>query len=253
MPDQERLSHVFVELADTLVTDFDVVDFMTLLANRSVELLRAREAGVALADARGVLRAVGSSHESAHLLERFALQNQEGPCLDCYRTGRQILNQSLAPADTAWPRFATEARRLGFTQVHALPMRLRGRVIGAVNIFSSDAAGLSTSQIELGQALADVATVGLLQERNLREARLLNEQLQGALNSRIVIEQAKGMLSERRGIEMDASFDLLRSFARTTNQKLSEVARSLLAGTITAEALGQATSAGPLRQDRPRA
>jgi transcriptional regulator with GAF, ATPase, and Fis domain len=237
MVDQQRLGRVFVELADTLVTDIDVVEFMTMLADRVVELLGAREAGVVLADERGLLRSVASSHESAHLLDLFELQNQEGPCLDCYRTGEPILNQSLAPPDNQWPKFAAEARRLGFTTVHALPMRLRGDVIGAVNIFASNATALTASQIEVGQALADVATVSLLQERSIREARLLNEQLHGALNSRIVIEQAKGMLAERRHIDMDAAFDTLRAHARSTNQKLSAVARSLLAGTLSAEAL----------------
>jgi transcriptional regulator with GAF, ATPase, and Fis domain len=237
MVDQQRLGRVFVELADTLVTDFDVVEFMTMLAHRVVELLGAREAGVVLADERGLLRSVASSHESAHLLDLFELQNQEGPCLDCYRTGEPVLNHRLAPADDRWPNFAAEARRLGFTAVHALPMRLRGEVIGAVNIFAANAPALTPSEIEVGQALADVATVGLLQERSIREARLLNEQLQAALNSRIVIEQAKGMLAERRGIEMDAAFDALRAHARNTNQKLSAVAQSLLTGTLSAEEL----------------
>ena len=237
MVDEQRLGRVFVELADTLVNDFDVVEFMTMLAHRVVELLGAREAGVVLADERGVLRSVASSHESAHLLDLFELQNEEGPCLDCYRTSEPVLNHLLAAPDDRWPNFAAEARRLGFTAVHALPMRLRGEVIGAVNIFASNAAALTQSEVEVGQALADVATVGLLQERGLREARLLNEQLQGALNSRIAIEQAKGMLAERRGIEMDAAFDALRAYARNTNQKLSAVAQSLLTGTLSAEEL----------------
>jgi GAF domain-containing protein len=233
--DQQRLGRVFVELADTLVTDFDVVEFMTVLAHRSVELLGAREAGVVLADGRGVLRSVASSHESARLLDLFEIQNEEGPCLDCFRTGEQVRNHSLAPSDDRWPSFAAEARRLGFTTVHALPMRLRGQVIGAVNVFGSDTRALTSSEIDVGQALADVATVGLLQERNLREARLLNEQLQGALNSRIVIEQAKGMLAERRNVEMDAAFESLRTYARNTNQKLSDVAHALVAGTLSAD------------------
>jgi GAF domain-containing protein len=237
MADQQRLGRVFVELADTLVTDFDVVDFMTVLAHRCVELLGAREAGVLLVDGSGVLRSVASSHESARLLDLFELQNQEGPCLDCFRTGEQVRNHSLAPPDGRWPRFAAEARRLGFTTVHALPMRLRGQVIGAVNVFASDERVLTSSEVDVGQALADVATVGLLQERSLREARLLNEQLQGALNSRIVIEQAKGMLAERRNVEMDAAFDSLRTYARSTNQKLGDVAHALVAGTLAAEAL----------------
>jgi GAF domain-containing protein len=237
MADQLRLGRVFVELADTLVTDFDVVEFMTVLAHRCVELLGAREAGVVLADERGVLRSVASSHESARLLDLFELQNQEGPCLDCYRTGEQVRNHSLAPPDDRWPRFAAEARRLGFTTVHALPMRLRGQVIGAVNVFASDERVLTSAEVDVGQALADVATVSLLQERSLREARLLNEQLQGALNSRIVIEQAKGMLAERRNVEMDAAFESLRTYARGTNQKLGDVAHALVAGTLSANAL----------------
>jgi ANTAR domain/GAF domain len=237
MADQQRLGRVFVELADTLVTDFDVVEFMTVLAHRCVELLGAREAGVVLADERGVLRSVASSHESARLLDLFELQNQEGPCLDCFRTGEQVRNHSLAPPDDRWPRFAAEARRLGFATVHALPMRLRGQVIGAVNVFASDTPALTSSEIDVGQALADVATVGLLQERSLREARLLNEQLQGALNSRIVIEQAKGMLAERLDVEMDAAFETLRTYARSTNQKLGDVAHAVVAGTLSANAL----------------
>jgi hypothetical protein len=237
MADQQRLSRVFVELADTLVTDFDVVDFMTVLAHRCVELLGASEAGVVLADERGSLRSVASSHESARLLDLFEIQNQEGPCLDCYRTGEQIVNVSLAPPENRWPKFDGEARRLGFTTVHALPMRLRGQVIGAINVFASDGTPLTATEVEVGQALADVATVGILQERSIREARLLNEQLQAALNSRIVIEQAKGMLAERRLIEMDAAFETLRSHARNTNQKLSDVAHAVVAGTLSAESL----------------
>jgi len=237
MAEPQRLSQVFVELADTLVTDFDVVDFMTVLAHRCVELLDASEAGVVLADERGSLRSVASSHESARLLDLFEIQNQEGPCLDCYRTGEQVINVSLAPSEYRWPGFAGEARRLGFTTAHALPMRLRGQVIGAINIFAANATTLTAPEIEIGQALADVATVGLLQERSIREARLLNEQLQAALNSRVVIEQAKGMLAERRLVEMDAAFETLRSYARNTNQKLSAVAHAVVAGTLSAESL----------------
>jgi hypothetical protein len=237
MADPQRLSRVFVELADTLVTDFDVVDFLTVLAHRCVELLDASEAGVVLADERGSLHSVASSHESARLLDLFEIQNQEGPCLDCYRTGEQVINVSLAPSDYRWPGFAGEARRLGFTTVHALPMRLRGQVIGAVNMFAANAATLTPPEVEVGQALADVATVGLLQERSIREARLLNEQLQAALNSRVVIEQAKGMLAERRLVEMDAAFEILRSYARNSNRKLSDVAHALVNGTLSAESL----------------
>jgi hypothetical protein len=235
--DPQRISQVFVELADTLVTDFDVVDFMTTLADRCVELLDATEAGVVLADEHGVLRSVASSNDAARMLELFELQNQEGPCLDCYRTGEQLLNYSLAPPDAHWPRFGPEARRLGFSVVHALPMRLRGQVLGAVNVFGSGGPDLTQEGIDVGQAFADVATIGLLQERGMRQARVLNEQLQGALTSRIVIEQAKGMLAERRQLDMQAAFEELRSYARRTNQRLTDVAQSLLEGQLSASAL----------------
>jgi ANTAR domain/GAF domain len=235
MADSQRLSQVFVELADTLVTDFDVVEFLTMLAARSVELLAATEAGVILVDEQGVLRSVASSNETARLLDLFELQNEEGPCLDCYRGGEQLVNQSLV-ADERWPRFGPEARRLGFATVHALPMRLRGQVIGAVNVFSASTEVLAHPDVAVGQALADIATVGLLQERSIREARLLNEQLQAALTSRVVIEQAKGMLAERRQVDMDVAFEALRSYARSTNGRLSDVAQSVLDGTLAADA-----------------
>ncbi len=239
MSDPARLSEVFVELADTLVDEFDVVEFLTVLAHRTVELLGATEAGVVLADEGGSLHSLASSTDAARLLELFELQNDEGPCLDCYRTGRPLLNAPLESPD-AWPTFGPEARRLGFVRVHALPMRLRGRVIGAVDVFSSSTADATPEDLAVGQALADVATIGLLQERSLREARVLNEGLQGALQSRIVIEQAKGMLAERRAIGMDAAFELLRAHARTRRRRLSAVAGDLLDGTLAAEELDPA-------------
>lgn len=236
MIDSERLSRVFVELADTLVSDFDVVEFMTTLADRCVEVLGADEAGVVLADEQGILRSVASSNETARLLELFEVQNQEGPCLDCYRTGEPLLNQFLVTPDR-WPVFGPEARRLGFSIVHALPMRLRGRVIGAVNAFGSSNVELAPLDLQVGQALADVATVGLLQERTIREARILNEQLQGALTSRVIIEQAKGVLAERLHVEMDVAFARLREYARRTNQRLGLVATAIVEGRLPADEL----------------
>jgi transcriptional regulator with GAF, ATPase, and Fis domain len=237
MTDSQRLSRVFVELADTLVTDFDVVDFMTMLADRCVELLHATEAGVVLADEHQSLRSVASSNETAHLLELFEIQNEEGPCLDCYRTGQPILNHPLAPPHERWPTFEPEAWRLGFQVVHALPMRLRGHVIGAVNVFAAEPDPLDRDELDIGQALADVATVSLLQERSIREARILNEQLHTALNTRIVIEQAKGVLGERRNVSMEEAFAALRAHARNTNRKLHDVAQGVVDGSTDASAL----------------
>jgi len=238
MATQERVGEVFVELADTLVDVFDVVEFLTTLAHRTAELLGATEAGVVLVDEAGALRSVASSSETARLLDLFELQNQEGPCLDSFRSGTPIVNASLEAPDR-WPTFGPEARRLGFRFAHAVPMRLRERIIGAVNIFTTDDAHLGDAEVALAKALADIATISLLQERNVREARVLNEQLQAALHSRVVIEQAKGTLAERRHIEMDRAFELLRSHARDTNQKLSDVAVAVLDGTLDGQALGR--------------
>ena len=235
MAGQERVNEVFVEFADTLVDDFDVVELLTTLAHRSVELLRATEAGVVLADESGMLRSIASSSETARLLDLFELQTQEGPCFDCFRSGNPVVNAALVPPDR-WPVFGPEARRLGFQFAHAVPMRLRERVIGAVNLFSTDTQ-LTDADVRLARALAGIATIAILQDRSLREARVLNEQLQLALHSRVVIEQAKGMLAERRQIEMDDAFTLLRSHARTTNQRLSDVASAIVGGSLDANTL----------------
>lgn len=228
MDDPQRLSEVFVELADTLVADFDVVDFMTLLTVRCVEVLDATEAGVLLAVPGTPLRSVASSNEAARLLDLFELQAQEGPCLDCYRTGDAIVNHVLTDDDQPWPRFAAEAQSLGFDTVHALPLRLRGEVIGAMNVFTAGEQHLDPSTVAIGQALADVATIGLLHQRSVREAVRLTEQLQVALNSRVVIEQAKGMVAEREGVDMQEAFEVLRRYSQRSNQRLSLVAQRLL-------------------------
>ncbi|WP_436795557.1 GAF and ANTAR domain-containing protein [Actinospongicola halichondriae] len=237
MDDPRRIASVFVELADTLVTDFDVVDFMTLLADRCVELLHADQAGVLLADSDGRLHSVASSDDSAQLLDLFELQNQEGPCFDCFHSGEAVINQAMDDPAGPWPLFAAEATRLGFSVAHAIPMRLRGDVIGAVNVFSAGSDQIPAEDAALGQALADVATIGLLQERTIREALRLSEQLQAALTSRVVIEQAKGMLAERLDVSMDVAFGLLRGYARNENLRLSLVAEAILEGDISADRL----------------
>ena len=235
MPTQRRLSQVFVELANALVDDLDVVEFLTTLAHRCAELFEAAEAGVVLGDETGSLRSVASSAEAARTLDLFELQMQEGPCVDCFREGLPIVNRSLAD-HTTWPRFAPEAERLGYRLAHAVPMRLRGTVIGAVNIFSTEVEPLSEDDVAVAQALADVATLALYQERGIRAARVLNEQLQAALHSRVVIEQAKGVLAERRHVDMAGAFELLRRHARDTNQKLHDVASAVVEGTLTIQA-----------------
>jgi transcriptional regulator with GAF, ATPase, and Fis domain len=228
--DTELLSVTFVELADTMVADFDVIDFLHMLTDRSVRLLQASAAGVVLADPRGELRVAAASSEEASLLELFQLQNDQGPCLECFRTGQPVTAADLAGAAQQWPRFAQAAMQSGFRSVQALPMRLRDQVIGALNLFAAELDPFSPADLRVGQALADVATIGLLQERNVRRREAVAEQLQGALNSRVVIEQAKGKLAERLGISMDGAFTMLRDYARSSNQRLTDVARDFVLG-----------------------
>jgi transcriptional regulator with GAF, ATPase, and Fis domain len=229
--DPELLSDTFVGLADTMVADFDVIDFLHMLTDRSVALLAASAAGVVLADPRGELRVAAASSEAAGLVELFQIQNDQGPCLDCFRTGRPVTAADLADADQRWPRFAAAAVQAGFRTVEALPMRLRDQVVGALNLFRAAPSPFAAADLRIGQALADVATIGLLQERSLRRTEILAEQLQGALNSRVIIEQAKGKLAERRSIDMEDAFRMLRDYARNSNQHLTDVARNFVDST----------------------
>jgi hypothetical protein len=226
--DADLLADTFVELTDTMVADFDVIEFLHLLTDRSVALLPADAAGVVLADPRGELRVAAASSEAAGLVELFQVQIDQGPCLDCFRTGRPVTAAGLAGPGQPWPRFAAAAVSAGFSSVQALPMRLRDEVIGALNLFSTGTVPFGPADLRLGQALADVATIGLLQERSIRRGEIAAEQLQAALNSRVIIEQAKGKLAERLSIDMDRAFALLRDYARNSNQKLTDVARTFV-------------------------
>jgi transcriptional regulator with GAF, ATPase, and Fis domain len=228
--DGQLLSETFVELTDTMVADFDVIDFLQVLTDRSAQLLDVSAAGLLLADQRGELRVVAASSEAARLLEQLQVQLGQGPCLDCFRSGRAVTATDLA-ADRRWPGFADAAAQAGFGAVQALPMRLREQVIGALNLFRAAPGDFDPVNVRVGQALADVATIGLLHERNMRRRDTLNEQLQSALNSRVVIEQAKGKLAERLGLDMDQAFNVLRDHARSRNLRLSELARAFIDGT----------------------
>jgi len=232
MPDQNRLTNTLVELADTLVDDFDVIDLLTLLVDRCVEILDIRAAGLMLASPAGDLRMAASSSETMRLVELFEIQAQEGPCLDCYRSARAVVNDDLASDDGRWPSFSPVAVDAGFRSAHALPLRLRGKVVGALNLFGDAARALSVDDHHAGQALADMATISILQDRASIEAQLINAQLNRALASRIAIEQAKGVLAERAGISVEDAFERLRGYARGNNLLLAEVARSVVEGRL---------------------
>ena len=232
---ERQLAEAFVALADTLVDDFDVVDFLHELTVRCAQVLGVSAAGVLLTDQRGALRVVAASTEQTRLLELLQSQTDQGPCPECFHTGRPVAVADLSTSTTArrWPRFVAAASQIGFASVHALPMRLRTDVIGALNLFGTQPGALDGDTTRLAQALADVATIGLLQARAIRQRDTIAEQLQTALNSRVVIEQAKGVIAERRHIDVDQSFTLLRGTARTSNRRLSELARAVVDGSET--------------------
>jgi len=239
MDEAQRLARVFVELADTLVENFDVVDFLQTLTDRCVELLEADASGLMLTDQRGGLRLMAATLERARVLELFELQVQEGPCLECFDTGQAITNVQLIEAEATrrWPVFTPAAVEAGFGATHALPMRLRGRVIGALNLFNDQPTRLGDSDLEVGQAMADVATIGLLHQRNTHEQTILSEQLQTALQSRILIEQAKGALAALADVSVNEAFTSMRSYARTRNLRLSDVATAVVDGTLSQDVL----------------
>jgi GAF domain-containing protein len=245
MPRETLLARTLVELADTLVADFDVVEVLTLLTDGCIDVLDVGAAGLMLVAPEGELRVMAASSEAMRVLELFELQSQEGPCLDCYRTGQPIVNQDLATVNGRWPRFAAEALAAGFHSVHALPMRLRGTVIGALNLLHIEPGEMRHADIAAAQAMADVATIAILQHRATLEAQVINEQLNHALNSRIVIEQAKGMVAERAGLNMEQAFSMLRDHARNHNLRLVDVARDVISGTLPAAALDRPSSTQP--------
>jgi transcriptional regulator with GAF, ATPase, and Fis domain len=245
---ERELTQAFVELADTLVTGYDVADLLYGLVEHCVSLLDAAAAGIMLADQRGGLQVMAASTERTRLLELFQLQNDEGPCLDCFRTGQLVAVPDLTVVADRWPRFAAAARQEGYAAVHALPLRLREQIIGALNLFSGQPGDLPIDDLPVAQALADVATIGILHERAIHHHETLIEQLQGALNSRIIIEQAKGVLAEHGGLDMDQAFHRLRGYSRNTNTGLARAARDLIDGHLDPAAI---LVPAPKRQTQP--
>jgi GAF domain-containing protein len=231
------MTQIFVELADTLVDEFDALDFLHTLTDRSVELLNVDAAGVILSDQHGHLQVVASTSNHAQDLELFELQSDEGPCLDCFKTGRVVANVEASVAAARWPRFSAAFRQAGYQSAHAVPLRLRSQVIGAMNLFCVESTALADDDLALAQALADVATIGLLQERAVRESDLIAEQLQTALNSRILIEQAKGVLLALMSVSVDEAFSLMRQYSRRNRIPLREVATQVIASSLTPELL----------------
>ena len=230
-----RLAKTFVDLADSLVDRFDVVDLLTLLTERCVELLPVSAAELLLGDPTGALRLMAATSEALEVVELSQLQTDEGPCLDCYRSGAPVVAPDLAREGRSWPRFVPVAMDAGFRAVHALPLRLRGEVLGVLGLFGASPWEPDAEADDVAQALADVATIALIQHRAIDDTQLLAAQLQQALNSRVTIEQAKGVIAERAGIGMEEAFRLLRRYARSRQRLLAEVALEVAEGRLRQE------------------
>jgi GAF domain-containing protein len=224
----DRLAQVFVEVADSLVVDFDLIDFLHTVSSHAAELSGGGEAGLVVVDGDGRLHHLGSSHPGARFLELVQLQDEQGPCRDCFVTGAAVVETDLAAAGERWPTFVPHAVAAGFGSVHAFPMRLRERVIGALNVFGHDPGPLGSEVVGVVQALADVATIALIQEQVISRADMVNEQLQAALDSRIAVEQAKGAIAASLGIDVTEAFELMRRSARSARVPLTDLAHALL-------------------------
>ena len=251
MSRESVLARTMVELADNLVDDFDIVDVLTVLSDRCVEVLDAAAAGIMLGGPDGQLQLMTSSNDAIRVVELFELQSAEGPCWDCFYSGRPVVNQDLTTARERWPRFAPVAVAAGFLGADAIPMRLRGNVIGALNLFRTERGSLSDDDVTVAQALADIATIAILQNRTSIMAAEVNAQLSAALTSRIVIEQAKGVIAERRQVSVDTAFALLRRHARDRNLRLAELARATVDGSLDVTSLDDPVSQSRLRS-RPQ-
>ncbi|MBC7595312.1 MAG: GAF and ANTAR domain-containing protein [Kineosporiaceae bacterium] len=248
---EARLSAAFVKLADTLTDEFDVVDLFQSLVEECVEILDTQAAGLMLLDAGGELQLVASSSEEASLIEVMQLNAGAGPCVECFTTGKPVTVGDIEATGDRWLAFRQEAMRQGFKSVHATPMRLRGQILGALNMFSIHTGELGAPDIAVAQALADIATIGILQERSIRESSLVAAQLQHALNSRILIEQAKGVVSESGGMTMDEAFATMRKYSRDNNLSLTKVATAVIERRLDPGRLAAAsvTQQPPFRRD----
>jgi len=224
-----QVAQSFVALADALVDDFDVVELLDRLVRSCVDLLQVDAAGILLVNRDRVLEVVACSDEASRLMEVFQLESHSGPCVEAVLTGEPVMITDPVELQRRWPPFGDAVKRVGFTAVYALPMRLRKETIGALNLFNSNQPALHEFDAKVAQAMADVATIGIVQQRSHSRTSLLAEQLQLALNSRISVEQAKGVLAEYGGVDMGAAFEAIRAYARDHRVKLSTVARQLVA------------------------
>ncbi len=229
---EQRLAETFVALADTLVDEFDVLDFLNTLAERAAELLNVSAAAVVLSDQRGGLATTAASSEQARGLGFLAAEADDGPCRECLEHGTTVTSSELDAENERWPRFVPAAAEYGYHAAAAVPMRLRGQVIGALTLLNQHPHAVEESSTRLGQALADVATISILQQRAIDRTEILSEQLQATLNNNVTLAQARGVLAEHGNLALPQAHALLRQHARDHHQRLSELARDIADGTV---------------------
>ena len=238
------LAEAFVGLADTLVDDYDIIELLHRLTTYCVRLLPIDAAGILLSDQAGELGVLASSTEQARNVQQFVVDSGEGPGAECFHQSREVAVADLRDDGQRWPEFAAHAEKAGFRAVNSVPMRLRAQTIGALSLFRAEPGLLTAEDVRICQGLADMATISILQERALSQRTVLVEQLQFALTSRVVIEQAKGVLAERCRVDMGEAFTMLRKHARNNNLRLADVAKGVVAGTLE---LSQVPTTNPRR------
>ncbi|HEX4587468.1 MAG TPA: GAF and ANTAR domain-containing protein [Mycobacterium sp.] len=226
-PRETRVLNAVVTLVDSLLDDFDIVDLLTELTQRCADLLDVAAAGFLLADPLDQLRLLAATSEQARELELFQLQADEGPCVDCYKSGEPVTIADLTTATQRWPSFVPAALDGGFASVHALPMRAAGTVLGALGLFGARPGALDDADLLVGQTLTHIACVAILQEHPPTPARVM-AQLRTVLASRVIVEQAKGFLRERLDVTIEDAFTLLRAYAHTNGEHLTDIARRLI-------------------------
>ena len=220
----------FIEVANALASDYDVGEFLHMLVGRCSEALNSDAVSVLLEAQEGTLQLAAATSERMRELEDLEIRLGQGPCVETYRQGAPVSAGDMRKEQDRWPATAPKAMEIGLLAVNAFPLKVDGDSVGAFNVYREAAGALSDEELRLTQAFADVATVGILRDRKVSEAERRAEQLQGALDSRVLIEQAKGVLAERQGISTELAFDMIRRYARNHHRKLRGVCQQIIAG-----------------------
>jgi GAF domain-containing protein len=235
---EARVAKAFIRTTSALMTPYDIVELLSTLMATCTDIFGLEAGGILIADVVGDLELVASTSEEASIVETMVIGAGAGPCIDAYVRGEIVTVADIAVDAEEWPQFRSTALAQGFRSVHAVPMRIRGEVVGVMALLGTHAGRLPADDLEAAQSLADIATLGIIHERSFRQPHAITEQLHLALDTRILIEQAKGVLAQSGGLTMDAAFDALRQYARQNELTLREVADRVVNLRIDATVLG---------------